>query len=576
VPGLTGVQVVTVPEGDAASAARTLDKSSDVVWAQPVRRMHLAAALPSGSGNQSSDQWGLLNSGQTLYDSDYRAMTAGTAGVDGDFTPAWDTTTGAGQTIAVVDTGVDFTIADLSANRDANGWDFVQSDSDPSPDPSGTTETSHGTHVAGIAAAAMGISQTRDIVGGAPDARIMAVRALDGEGSGYDTDIAAAFDWAAAHGARVVNASLGGAGESDVLHDAIASNPNTLFVVAAGNDGENQNVLSSTQRDYPCADPSPNVVCVAAVNNTGALASFSNYGASYVDVAAPGENIPSYVLGGAVQHWDGTSMATPFVSAAAALAFAQHPGATAAQVAQSILATARPLASLCGRVASGGIVDAAALLSLSTTEPTPHACGPVTLSSGAPKVGTTLSAAGTFDRGTVAWSWQRCAATCTTIAGATAKTYTAQAADVGKRLQATAIATTSGGSSAPVSAMTASAVAAPAPAPTPTPVAPKPVAPAPTPVATPAPALRPLLALHKPRRSGRVLRVSGTVTRAFHGTVTIKVCAGRHCRTVRVRARNGSFAAKLRPPRRGRLVVTVSVAAGGGFTAARAHRTIRF
>src|SRR5262249_17474874 len=148
----------------------------------------------------------------------------GHAGIDGDFVPAWNTTTGTGQTIAVVDTGVDASIPDLAANLAPGGYDFVGHDSNPAPDGS-TQETSHGTHVAGLAAASLSVSRASDITGGAPGAHVLAVRALDATGSGSDANIAAAFNYAAAHGARVVNASLGGAEKSNVLHAAIAAHP---------------------------------------------------------------------------------------------------------------------------------------------------------------------------------------------------------------------------------------------------------------------------------------------------------------------------------------------------------------
>jgi subtilisin family serine protease len=571
-PGLSGVQVVTVPEGDAGSAARTLDNADGVLWAQPDHRVHAAIALPSGGASLSSNQWGLLNDGSAILDGNGSTiLPAGVAHVDGNFTNAWDTTEGAGVTIAVVDTGVDFTIPDLAANRSTAGaYDFVDRDTDPSPeaapDPS-VDETSHGTHVAGIAAASFGVSQSwGDVTGGAPAAKIMAVRALDENGSGWDSDIAAAFSYAADHGARVVNASLGGAGASDAMHQAIASHPNTLFVVAAGNDGQD------AADDYPCADPDPNVICVAAVDNQGALADFSNYGAATVDVAAPGVGILSYVHGhNWLEYWDGTSMATPYVSAAAALAFAAHPCSTPDQVRSAMIQSAHHLAGLAGRTVSGGMIDASALLPLNSAEPTaPRLCSVVTLSTAAPSIGHAVRASGAFDRGTVSWRWQRCAATCATIPGATASTYTPQAADAGKRLQATATATDAGGSTASTSAQTAAVPAPPAP-----PVAPKPTpTPTPTPVA-PAPA-SPKLSLYKPHRRGSKLAISGRVRWSFRGTVTLKACVGRHCRTARVKAHSGRYAAKLRPSRHGRVVVTASVHAGAGFKAGRAKRTVRF
>jgi hypothetical protein len=588
--GLTGVQVVTVPEGDAKSATRTLDNTDGVVWAQPVHRMHAAAAMPSGDGNLSSGQWGLQNYGQRAYDSYAGQLIAGTAGVDGNFTTAWDATRGAGTTIGVVDTGVDFSIADLAANREASGYDFVDGDSNPAPT-AGSEETSHGTHVAGIAAASLGVNSAHDIAGGAPEAKIMAVRALDADGSGYDTDIAQAFSWAAAHGARVVNASLSGPGYSDVIHQAIAAHPDTLFVVAAGNDGIDEDATASDQQDYPCVDPAPNVVCVAAVNSRGNLAAFSNYGATTVDVGAPGEGIVSYVVGGAVQYWDGTSMATPYASAAAALAFADHPCATAGQVGAAMLAgaTAHPLASLAGRTVSGGMIDAAALTRLDGAA-APLPC-PGGLTLGTPTVGRQITANGGFDSGTVTWTWERCDGdmSCTTIPGATSRTYTPQTPDQGQRLRVTAAAADDAGTAGPidvVSAPTAAApkpappapkpVPSPAPTPRPAPVATPTPKPTPAPIAKPAAPASPKLSLYKPHRRGSKLAVSGRVRWSFHGTVTIKACVGRHCRTVRVKARSGKFSAKLRPSRRGRVVVTASVRAGAGFTAGRATRTARF
>jgi hypothetical protein len=579
IPGLSGVQVVTVPEGDASAAARTLNRADGVVWAQPEHVMHVAAAMPSGPGNDSINQWGLLNTGQTTYDSVLEAMVPGTPDVDGNFMPAWDTTMGGGQTIAVVDTGVDFGIRDLGVNAAANGHDFVDGDSDPAPVASSSIYTNHGTHVAGIAAASLGVNQTHDIVGGAPDARIMALRALDGNGSGTDAAVAAAFAWAADHGARIVNASLGGAGQSEVLHQAIASHPNTLFVVAAGNDGADEDALSADDRDYPCADPSPNVVCVAAVNSVGNLASFSNYGAGTVDLGAPGEGIVSYKIGGSLLTWDGTSQATPFVSAAAALALAAQPCATPEQLRDELIASARPLAALDGKTVSGGMLDAAQLIA-ENGQPSaaPRTCAVATLPATTPTVGRTLTATGSFDRGTVTWQWDRCATSCTPIPGATGAAYAPQAADVGKRLRATATATDGDQATSSTSAQTASAVVAPAPAPRPATPAPAPApvsTPKPAPVVTPAPLRSPKLSVHKPRRRHGKIAVSGSVTRSFSGTVTIKVCLRRHCRTVHARVRHARFAASIRPPRHGKLTVTVSVRSGRGFKAAHARRTIR-
>ena len=121
----------------------------------------------------------------------------------------------------------------------------------------------------------------------------MPVRVLDGSGSGSNANVAAGFAYACSHGASIVNASLGGTGYSDAMRDAIAACPNTLFVVAAGNDGADDD----TSPHYPCnygaaPDNLANVICVGATDQNDALAGFSNYGHS-VDLAAPGVNIAS-------------------------------------------------------------------------------------------------------------------------------------------------------------------------------------------------------------------------------------------------------------------------------------------
>ena len=208
----------------------------------------------------------------------------------------------ASTVVAVVDSGVAWDHPDLAPNiwsnpdevagngvdddgngkvDDVRGWDFVDGDNNP------WDYDDHGTHVAGTIAARG--NNGVGVTGVAWQASIMPVRALDALGTGSNADIADAFTYAAANGARVVNASLGGAGRSQAMSDAITNNPNTLFVVAAGNDGTD----NDTTPRYPCNYTAANLICVAATDNTDALASFSNYGASSVDLAAPGVDIDS-------------------------------------------------------------------------------------------------------------------------------------------------------------------------------------------------------------------------------------------------------------------------------------------
>ena len=169
--------------------------------------------------------------------------------------------------------------------------------------------------------------------------RILPVRVLDANGGGVASNVAKGIIWAADHGARVINLSLGGA-QAPGVEQAIqyANSKRAVVVAAAGNNGTTGNAPM-----YPAAYPE--AIAVAAVDSNLSHPSFSNYG-SYVDVAAPGVNIAS--LWGtsptAYASASGTSMATPFASAEAALIIAANPRLTAAKVAQIMESSARDLA----------------------------------------------------------------------------------------------------------------------------------------------------------------------------------------------------------------------------------------
>jgi Subtilase family len=166
--------------------------------------------------------------------------------------------------------------------------------------------------------------------------------------------------YAAANGAKVVNMSLGGASPSKAEFDALRTASNTLFVVAAGNDSANVDTTDS----YPCAYDLPNVLCVAATGGRDELASFSNYGADTVDIAAPGVDILStYPMamrssGTRGYEWlSGTSMATPEVAGAAALVLSHDDTLSAWQVRAKLMEGADQVDGLKGKVASGGRLD---------------------------------------------------------------------------------------------------------------------------------------------------------------------------------------------------------------------------
>ena len=266
---LARTQVVSF-DGPVLEAITRLEAQPGVADAQPNFVYHALAAAPNDT--HFGHLWGL----------------GATPGVD--VLPAWDRSLGAGQVIAVVDTGVDLTHPDLVPNLwsgpgGIHGHDFV--DNDAVPDDFNL----HGTHVAGTAAAAT--NNTLGVAGAAPQAQIMGVRVLDAEGRGGSSEIANGIAFAANSGAGVINLSLGGpgGGGDTAMSNAIAlaESKGAVVVAAAGNggdDGEGDN--NDTTPTTPCTLPNPNLICVASVTKTGARSDFSNFGRTTVDVGAPG------------------------------------------------------------------------------------------------------------------------------------------------------------------------------------------------------------------------------------------------------------------------------------------------
>jgi subtilisin family serine protease len=354
--GIAGVEVVTAD--DRARAVSELRADPDVLWAEPDRRRTLAA-------DPLADlEWGLENTAQSVWGH------SGTLDADIDASDAWAITRGAGATVAVVDSGVDLTHPDLLA-RLLPGYDWVDDDAVPQD------EHGHGTHVAGtVAAAENGLG----VVGVAPEADVIPLRVLDANGSGWSSDVAIAFDWAGDHGVRVVNASLGSTGITNAERQAIRDHPETLYVVAAGNAGQN---VDATPH-YPCAYTEANVLCVGATDSDDEIAGFSNYGSTAVDLFAPGVSIVStfptgfdsdldyyFGTGDGYELLNGTSMATPHVAGAAALVVAHHPGYAASQIKAALMDSADLQPGLAGKARVGGRLNAAAALGATPPAPTP-------------------------------------------------------------------------------------------------------------------------------------------------------------------------------------------------------------
>jgi thermitase len=287
---------------------------------------------------------------------------------------AWQYVSGgsSGIVIAIVDTGVDDTHPDLSP-KIVGEYSFV-----------GTIKDGfgHGTHVAGIAAAAT--DNQIGIAGMCPNCKILSVKVLDDQGSGYMSDVASGITYAASHGARVISLSLGGSGRSETLHSALdyALANNALPVCAMGNSGSNLNTPEPAYW-HDC-------LSVIATDQNGAKASFSNYGMK-ADVAAPGvailSTMPTYPVTltttyGYSMNYDalsGTSMATPMVSGIAGLVLSQNPNLTPRQVAGIIEASSGNGVSWTPNLAFG-VVNALKAVSSATNSdsapPSPNLISP--------------------------------------------------------------------------------------------------------------------------------------------------------------------------------------------------------
>lgn len=289
---------------------------------------------------------------------------------------AWSVTTGSSTVkVAVIDTGVDVNHPDLAANiwtnpgeipgngidddgngfiDDVRGWDFAYNDNLPS-DIHG-----HGTHVAGTIAAKgnNGIG----VAGVAWSAAIIPVKFLSDSGPGYTSDAIEAIDYATRMGARLSNNSWGGGGYSGALRSAIqrAAAGNSLFVAAAGNAGSNNDYSPS----YPASYDGPNILSVAATTSSDRLASFSNYGLSAVDIAAPGEGIYSTYPGNRYRTLSGTSMAAPQVSGAAVLLLAENPSLGWLDLRSRLVDSADRVVALQSKITNGRRLNVANALEL--------------------------------------------------------------------------------------------------------------------------------------------------------------------------------------------------------------------
>jgi len=352
-----GAYLLHVRPGGVPAAVASLRAEAGIRYAEPDYLMESAAVPNDPSFGQ---QWGLQNTGQTVNG------TKGTAGADIHAPAAWNLATDSHSVVvAEVDSGIDYNHADLAGSVWSNpggiggcaagthGFNVVAGNCSPLDD------FGHGTQVAGVLGA-VGDNGT-GIAGVAWRTTILPVKWTNSLGHGTTSRLLKALDRvlvakAAGVNIRVVNDSpvFTGTGFSQALSDELdklATN-NILFVTAAGN---NKNNNDTTPR-YPCDYGKPNELCVGATDQRDQLASFSNFGAASVDLAAPGNNIFTTNLGGGYVINKGTSFAAPLVAGSAALVLSvQNMSATALKA--DIVATVDPLPSLAGKVRSGGRLD---------------------------------------------------------------------------------------------------------------------------------------------------------------------------------------------------------------------------
>ena len=334
------VLVLQVPNAAEEKIVIALSKNPHVEYAE-LDYLAEAFFVPNDT-YFAANQWGLENTGQVI------KGVIGTIDADIDGPTSWDTTQG-GVKVAILDTGIDQNHEDLSAKV------VLQQNFTDSP----TIDDlyGHGTHVGGIVAALT--NNSTGVAGGCPSCQLMNGKVLNDRGSGAYSGIANGITWATDNGAKVVNLSLGGPSRSTTLENAVnyAWNRNTVVVAAAGNS-------ANPSKTYPAAYV--NAIAVAATNNKDKKASFSSYGAKWVDVAAPGENIFStfpnhpYVINKSLGYdfGSGTSMATPMTSAVAALIWSTPYGTSASSVRNRLEATADKIPGT-GTYWSAGRVNAA-------------------------------------------------------------------------------------------------------------------------------------------------------------------------------------------------------------------------
>lgn len=298
------------PGGSTDTLRRRLAAADGVAYAEPDYELQ-ATGTPDDT--LFAQQWGLSEPN----------------GHDIDAPDTWSTRTSC-SSVAALDSGADTDHPDLKANLSYNSKEIRSNGKDDDRNGyvddyyginlvkgygDGEDDNGHGTHVAGIIAAKG--NNDAGVAGLCWKGYVLPVKFMNSRGTGATSDAIEGIDYAVSRGVKIINCSFGSSSASEGLHDAIdyAQSKGVLLVVAAGNDGED----IDSHPTYPASYTDSNILTVAATTTADALASFSNYGDTGVDVAAPGDEIVSTYLGGGYKALSGTSMAAPMVAGTAAL-----------------------------------------------------------------------------------------------------------------------------------------------------------------------------------------------------------------------------------------------------------------
>ena len=375
--------LVRLPEGTSMEKTlRSYRQMPEVKYAQPDYLLKLSPVKRGDTlqSTRASAPGSAVEPNDPLFKEQW-ALYQKNNGSDINAIDAWKKGTGSGSVIvAVIDSGVDYNHEDLKDRMWANqaelhgkagkdddgngyvddiyGYDFANKDSDPMDD------NSHGTHCAGIIAASQ--NNGVGISGIAPGVKIMALKFLGETGSGYTSDAIKCFEYAIKMGATITSNSYGGSAYNPALSEAV-NRYGKLTVFSAGNDYTDLDRYPV----FPCCMLRPNMLVVLSTTSNKELANGSNFGASRVQLGAPGEKILSCVPGNRYEYKSGTSMAAPLVAGLAALVISREPEISAQELTNRLMATCSLENAISGKAASHGIINAGKAITPGNLPPVP-------------------------------------------------------------------------------------------------------------------------------------------------------------------------------------------------------------